>query len=54
MCSDKNSYVNYKQHRTDILNDKEGKNIDKEPFHKKMLREEEEERKRKELEERMQ
>lgn len=42
LCRLNNAYIYYKTNRTDILLDKEGKQVNTEPFHIKMLRDEEE------------
>jgi hypothetical protein len=44
MCLIENAYLYYKNNRVEILADKKAYEIPEEPFHKKMLREEEEKR----------
>ena len=46
VCGTKDAYLYYKNNRVEILEDKKAYEKPKEPFHVKMLREEEEERER--------
>ena len=44
LCGGDNAFINYKKNRVTILEDKKAYEEEKEPFHLKMLREEEAER----------